>query len=43
MKKLKRKGGARGKYVKCVHHVKILGNTVVTGRSRASKVLHLEW
>jgi hypothetical protein len=42
MEKLKRKGGARGKYVKCVNHVKILGMTIVQRRSRASKVLRLK-
>jgi hypothetical protein len=33
IKELKRKGGARGKYVRCVNHVKILGMTVVQRRS----------
>jgi hypothetical protein len=42
MEKLKRKGGASGKYVKCVNHVKILGMTIVQRRLRASKVLCLK-
>jgi hypothetical protein len=36
MEKLKRKGGVRGKYVKCFNHVKILGMSVMRRRSSDS-------
>jgi hypothetical protein len=42
MEKLKRKGGARGKYVKHGNHVKILAMSIMQRRSSASKVLHLK-